>query len=154
MTVPAPVRDETDPDPYPPLSRRYVAAVVDGMVVLVGMIVVASLFEDAPPWLTPVRVALFVALWVGYEPMCTAFAATVGQRLFGFRVRRASEPTRRIGLPAALLRYVVKLLLGVLSFLTMGVNRRQRALHDLASGSVVIRVAAAVPAAADVASAG
>ena len=158
MTAPATVREETDPDAYPPLSRRYVASIVDGLVVLVGMIVVASLFEDAPPWLTPVRAALFVALWVGYEPVCTAFAATVGQRLFGFRVRRASDPERRIGLPAAMLRYATKLLFGVLSFMTMGFTHRQRALHDLVSGSVVLRGAGTVPAATappvDVAGAG
>jgi uncharacterized RDD family membrane protein YckC len=49
-----------------------------------------------------------------------------------------------VSLPQALLRFVVKGILGVLSFLTMRFSRRHQALHDiLTSSSVRIRDAAA-----------
>ncbi len=127
---------------YPTLGRRYFAAFIDGLVVLGGMLLVGTLLGDVGPTLAPVRAALFVALWFGYEPGCTAFAATLGQRLMGFRVRRLADPSQRISLPAAWLRYVFKVVLGIVSFLTMGLTQQRRAIHDLASGSVVLDVAA------------
>lgn len=138
---------EDDPNAYPPRVRRYCAAAVDSLVVLGGMMALGTLLGDVPSRRAPLRAALFVALWVGYEPVSTAYATTIGQRLFGFRVRRASDPARRIGLPAAWLWHAVKLAVGLLSFLTMGFTRRRRAIHDLVSGSVVIEVSAP-PAAA------
>ena len=128
---------------YPRLGRRYLGSVIDGLVVLAGTLLIGTVLGDLPPSLVPIRVALFVALWLGYEPGCTAFGVTLGQRLLGFRVRRESDPTQRIGLPAAWLRFVLKLALGLLSFITMAFNARGRALHDLASGSVVLSVEAA-----------
>jgi uncharacterized RDD family membrane protein YckC len=41
-------------------------------------------------------------------------------------------------MPAAYLRYVLKLLLGFYSFFAMSFNKERRALHDLASGSIVL----------------
>lgn len=125
---------------YPTLGRRYFAALIDGLVVVGGMLLVGTLLGDVAPAFEPVRAALFVGLFLGYEPVCTAFAATVGQRLMGFRVRRAATPTQRISLPAALLRYVVKVVLGLVSFVTMGFSRQRRAIHDLVSGSVALEV--------------
>lgn len=126
---------------YPTLGRRYFAAFIDGLVILGGMLLVGTLLGEVGPTFAPVRAALFVALWFGYEPGCTAFAATLGQRLMGFRVRRLADPTRRISLPAAWLRYAIKLALGIVSFITMAFTPQRRAIHDLASGSVVLDVA-------------
>ena len=81
-----------------------------------------------------------MVLWWGYEPGCTAFGATLGQRLLKFRVRRATDPTRPISLPAAWVRYVVKLTLGIVSFLAMLFTHCRRAIHDIVSGSIVLDV--------------
>ena len=143
MAVSGAESNEGDEPPFPPLGRRYVGSLVDGLVVLAGTLLIGTVLGDVPSSLAPIRVALFVVLWFGYEPGCTAFGVTLGQRLLGFRVRRESDPTQRIGLPAAWLRFVVKLAFGVFSFITMGFNPRRRALHDLASGSVVLSAAAA-----------
>ena len=129
---------EDEESPFPPLGRRYLGSVVDGLVVLAGTLLIGTVLGDVSPALVPLRVALFVLLWVGYEPGCTAFGVTLGQRLLDYRVRREADPKHRIGLPAALVRFVVKLALGLFSFVTMGFNSRRRALHDLASGSVVL----------------
>ena len=39
-----------------------------------------------------------------------------------------------------MIRYPVKLLLGWISFLTINSNPKRRAIHDLASGSVMIKI--------------
>src|SRR5262249_35735800 len=90
------------------------------------------------PTFAPVRAGLFVALWFGYEPGLTAYAATLGQRLMGLRVRRVGGPTRRVSPPAGWLRCVLKLGLRVISFRTLALSRERRAIHDFASGSVVL----------------
>lgn len=140
MTKPtAFLHDAADVD-YPPLGRRVFASCIDGLVVLGGMLLLGTLFGDISLTFAPLRGALFVAFWWGYEPGCTAFGTTLGQRLMGFRVRRVTDLTRRISLPAAWLRYVLKITLGILSFLTMRFNPQGRAIHDLVSGSVVVDV--------------
>src|SRR3954447_6571480 len=141
------VPTQGEKSPFPPLGRRYLGSVVDGLVVLAGTLLIGTVLGDVSPSLVPLRVALFVLLWVGYEPGGTAFGVTLGQRLLGYRVRREADPKHRIGLPAAAVRFVVKLALGLLSFITMGFNNRRRALHDLASGSVVLSAEAATTAA-------
>lgn len=140
MTVPVAEIEAPAEPVYPTLGRRYFAAALDGLVVLGGMLVIGTVLGEVGPTYEPLRAALFVALWFGYEPGCTAFATTLGQRLMGFRVRRVDDPTRRISLPAAWLRYVLKITLGIVSFLTMAFTEQRRAIHDLASGSVVIDV--------------
>lgn len=127
---------------YPPLGRRVLAAVVDAVVVLIGMIIIGETLGDIGPDWAPVRGMLLIGYWWAYEPGCTAFGATVGQRLCKFRVRRATDARHRINLAAAWVRYLVKCTLGIVSFFTMLFTRRCRAIHDLASGSIVLDVEA------------
>ena len=134
MTLP------TDPGPasaeeatYPYVWRRYQALLIDGLLLLTVIFIVPPFLQDSPA----ARIALLFAL-VLYEPLLTVIDCTLGQRLIGIRVRRADDPSRRLSLPAALVRWVVKLLLGIVSFFTMRSANRYRALHDLAAGSLVI----------------
>ena len=134
---------------YPPLGRRVLAATVDALVIFGGMLTIGMLLGDIRPEWAPYRGMLIVGFWFGYEPGCTAFGTTVGQRLFRFRIRRASDPRRRLNLVAAWVRCMVKYAFGLLSFISMMFTRRRRALHDLASGSVVLDVDALPAEASD-----
>jgi uncharacterized RDD family membrane protein YckC len=96
------------------------------------------LIADVGPQLTWLRGAWLGFVLLGYEPLFTSLSATVGQRAMGFRVRRLADQTRPIPIPAAYLRFAVKIALGVVSFFTMSFSRQQRAIHDMAAGSVVI----------------
>ena len=125
---------------YPPIGRRVLAAAIDALVVLVGMLIIGETLGDVGPAWAPARGILIVGLWWAYEPGCTAFGATIGQRVFRFRVRRAADPRRRINLAAAWVRCVVKYTLGIVSFLAMLFTKRRRALHDIVSGSIVLEV--------------
>lgn len=124
--------------PYPTVFRRYLGSLIDGLLMLGAMIGGGLLIADVGPQFTWLRGAWLVFILLGYEPLFTSLSATVGQRVMGFRVRRVADPTRHIAIPAAYLRYTVKLFLGVISFFTMSFSRQQRAIHDMVAGSIVI----------------
>ena len=123
---------------YPTLFRRYLSTLVDGLLLIGGIVVFSSMLGNREG-LTGLRIALFLFLLLGYEPLLTAYACTLGQYLLGIRVRRVDAPTRRLSFLAAYVRYLVKIPLGVVSFITIGFTRQQRALHDFAAKSIMIR---------------
>lgn len=132
--------DAIEPDKYPSLVVRYQAMFADVMVII-GLMLFAGYvlkYLDHPPdWL---RMALFFGIVGVYEPLCISFGATVGHLIMKTRVRQYGEETKRINIFMALIRYVFKLLLGVISFLTLSSNEQRRAIHDMASGSVVVNL--------------
>lgn len=74
-----------------------------------------------------------------YDPIFTAFTgSTLGHKIMKLKVRRYREPERKISLGQALLRFIIKGLLGWISFFTVTGNERKRAIHDLASGSILL----------------
>ena len=87
-----------------------------------------------------VRIALFVGLFVLYEPLFTALGCTLGNYIKGIRVRKNSNTSQKINILQAMIRYPVKFLLGWVSFLTISSNPQRRAIHDLVAGSVMIKL--------------
>jgi uncharacterized RDD family membrane protein YckC len=65
--------------------------------------------------------------------------ATLGNYIKGIRVRQNGTVTQRINFFQAFIRYVFKMLLGWVSFLTIHSNPQKRAIHDIVAGSVMIR---------------
>lgn len=121
---------------YPSLGTRIQALFIDGVLIIVLMFVFSAFLPDeAPAW---VRIALFLGLWLVYEPVCTAFGCTLGSYMKNIRVRQNDDETRKIGLLQAYIRYAVKTCLGWFSFFTIHSNPRRRAIHDLAAGSVMV----------------
>jgi hypothetical protein len=94
---------------YPGLFRRYLSTLLDGLLLIAAMLVVPQFLQGTSRGLVATRVGLLVFLVLGYEPLLTTYAYTAGQYIMGIRVRRASDPTRRINLLAAYIRYLVKL---------------------------------------------
>ena len=97
------------------------------------MFVFASLidrYEDSPDW---VGIVLFFGIWGVYERLCTSLGFTIGNYIKGIRVRRATNPIQKINIFQAFVRYILKILLGWISFLTMHFNPHRRAIHDFAS---------------------
>lgn len=56
----------------------------------------------------------------------------------GIRVRKISNTNKKINIGQAYLRFIAKTLLGWISFFTINSNAERRAMHDLASGSVMV----------------
>lgn len=125
---------------YPLLGDRVQSSFIDLILIIILMFVFASVldrYENVPDW---VRIVLFVGLWAVYEPVCTSLGCTVGNYAKGIRVRQHESITKRINIFQALLRYVLKMGLGWLSFVTIHSNTERRAIHDFAVGSVMIKV--------------
>ena len=125
---------------YPQLTDRIQSTFIDTFLIIILMFVFASIldkFDNVPDW---VRIIMFAALFVAYEPFCMTLGSTLGNYLKGIRVRKNSDSTKRINIFQAIIRYPVKVLLGWVSFLTINSNPKRRAIHDLVSGSVMIKL--------------
>jgi cytochrome bd-type quinol oxidase subunit 2 len=125
---------------YPLLLDRIQSSFIDMFFIILAMFAFASVldhFDNVPDW---VRIGLFAGVFVVYEPFCMVFGCTLGNYLKGIRVRNNDDTTKRITLFQSLLRYPLKIALGWLSFLTIHGNPKKRAVHDLASGSVMIKL--------------
>jgi uncharacterized RDD family membrane protein YckC len=126
-------------DKFPSLLDRIQSIFIDLLVLLLSMVIVSSVlsnFSNVPDW---VRIFLFVSLFFLYEPLCVSYACTVGNLVKGIRVRSYNDPHRRINIPQALVRFLFKSALGWLSFVTIHADDNKRAIHDLISGSIVVR---------------
>jgi len=126
----------------PIIADRIKSALIDS-VVLVGLMFTAfyalSFFgiESAL-----VKGILFVLVFL-YEPIMVSFSQTIGQRFIGIRVveQKTEEniEVKSIGLFRSIPRYIVKLILGVLSLVTINFDEQSRAIHDKLVRSIVVR---------------
>jgi len=135
-TIEAPAIQATT---YPLLGDRVQSSIIDGVFMIILMFIISSIldnYENVPDW---VRISLFAAVWLVYDPLCTSLGGTLGNYIKGLRVRRYSDETRRINIFQAIIRYIVKFSLGWISFLTINLNSEKRAIHDFFVGSVVIK---------------
>jgi len=125
-----------EPPRYPNLFRRYLAAVIDGTIIILLMVSVGRLASYLG---LDQGLALFLAIIAVaiYEPFLTAFLFTAGQGAMRFRVRDV-QTGGRVPLGRLYLRVVIKGVLGLISFLTLPARRDRRAIHDLAAGTLVV----------------
>jgi len=124
---------------YPGIFERLKAIVTDGIILVVFMFVAAhifSLYENVPD---NARIIAFVFIFLLYDPLFTSlFGGTIGHMIIGIRVKRESNELKNILFPLAILRYIVKALLGWISMLTIARNTKRKAIHDILVGSVVV----------------
>jgi uncharacterized RDD family membrane protein YckC len=73
-----------------------------------------------------------------YEPFCIAFGCTIGNKIAGIRVRNFHDESKRISLFNSYIRFIIKLLLGIISFFTVTSDSWKRAIHDKAAGSIMV----------------
>ena len=70
--------------------------------------------------------------------MTSIFGCTFGHLLLGIRVRKEIDETQNVFFPFAVFRYILKVLLGWISLLTVSGNPKRKAIHDYLVGSVVV----------------
>jgi uncharacterized RDD family membrane protein YckC len=123
---------------YPRLIRRIQAVLIDSVLVpiaVIGTLVLGDSFgvHDNYGKFVLAIVPIFVL-----EPGLVALTGgTVGHHVFKIRVAKIGGQGN-INVLAATLRFIVKLLLGWLSFIFVLTTRRRQAVHDLIVGSVVV----------------
>lgn len=125
---------------YPLLTERIQSTLIDTVLIISLMFLFSNILdkmENPPDWL---RIVMFVGIWLVYEPLCTSIGFTLGNYIKGIRVRKAENTEKKINIFQAIIRYIFKVLLGWISFLTISGNPKRRAIHDLVSGSVMIKL--------------
>jgi len=124
---------------YALISDRIKAMIVDSIILIIAMYLSSFLlgqFEEVPD---AVRITIFVALFLLYEPLFVSqFGGSIGHTFFDLTVRKEADLQKKIGFPAAVLRFVIKTLLGWLSLLTVSSNEKKKAIHDWAVASVIV----------------
>jgi uncharacterized RDD family membrane protein YckC len=123
---------------YPRLIKRVRAVLIDSVLVPVaafGMLILGDTLGVSHPF---GKVMLILVPILILEPGLVAFTGgTVGHHLLRIRVTR-TDSTRNINIFAATVRFVVKLLLGWLSFIFVLTTAKHQAVHDLIARSVVV----------------
>jgi uncharacterized RDD family membrane protein YckC len=125
---------------YPALSDRVQSILIDSVFIVVLMLLASSVldrYENVPDW---IRIVLFFGLWGVYEPLAISLGGTIGNCFKGIRVRKMADPSKKINFFQAFIRYLIKVALGWISFVSIHSNNEKRAIHDLASGSVMIKI--------------
>ncbi len=121
----------------PTILRRYLSTFIDGMLVLTVSIALSFAIKADSTFACYARMAVYILMFICYEPIFTSRYCTIGQKLTGIRVRTVIA-LEKISIPAAFLRIFVKVFLGFISLLTIPVTKDRRAIHDFASGTIVI----------------
>ena len=123
----------------PFMLERIQSILIDSVLIIACMIIFSDMlsgFKNVPDWL---RAVLLISIFL-YEPIATTIGGTIGNNIKGIRVRKDSDDTKQINIFQALIRYFFKLLFGWLSFITIFSNSKKRAIHDILSGTVMIKV--------------
>jgi uncharacterized RDD family membrane protein YckC len=128
---------QVDTTQYPVLLTRIKSTFIDNMLILLVLMIVMIVTEDWENTIA-IKIILGLTLWLLYEPVLTAYSSTIGQRITGIRVRSVNDINKRINLFQGIVRFLIKLTLGWISFITIHSNRRKQAIHDLIAGSVMI----------------
>lgn len=124
---------------YPSVLQRYLAALIDGLVMLTLLIWGVKTTPQIDGISEQVTLFfLFIAIFC-YEPLFTTYLCTLGQFLMRFRVR-TFEKRKRIPLLSAYLRFFVKATLGIVSMFTIPGSETRRSIHDMVVKSIVIPV--------------
>jgi uncharacterized RDD family membrane protein YckC len=156
------VQPDADAPRYAGFWRRVFAALVDGLLLALAWTVASAFFElAAAGWLagrefapdghdllgalsviSAGRSALGTVMFLLYFalPEVTPFGATLGKRLLGMRVTKLDGT--RVGIFRSIARNLLKGLSAVLlmiGFAMAGFTKRKQALHDMLTGTLVVR---------------
>jgi len=124
---------------YPGVFDRVKAVMADSVVLIIFMVIISYIFSSFQSVPEVARIIAFVFIFVLYDPIFTSsFGGTIGHMTFGIRVKRENNQEKNILFPLAILRFVVKALLGWISLLTVSGNEKRKAIHDMLVGSVVV----------------
>jgi uncharacterized RDD family membrane protein YckC len=122
----------------PTIKARYTSMLIDVLIIVLLSIGITSLIERVGGVPGFVKGILFIVVVLLYEPILVSSGTTIGQLIMNLRVRNFKQPDKKLTIQSAILRSAVKIFLGWLSFVTITFNVNRRAIHDMASGSIVI----------------
>ena len=115
------------------------AFLIDNTVLGTFAIAVSVATDGLDPKYAVARTVFVLTVIASYEPLLNSVACTVGQIVMGIRVRRYRDRSRRINLLQGYFRWLFKFILGWYSFLTLTRTKERRAVHDIVSGSIMLK---------------
>lgn len=123
---------------YPRLIKRVRAVLIDSVitpVLLITSIVIAGSMAIESDLIRNL-ISFIPAL--SLEPILVAFTGgTIGHHLVGIKVRCVDED-KNISIFQAIIRFVLKVFLGLASLIMIFVTKRHQAIHDALSQSIVV----------------
>ena len=122
----------------PTIKTRYISILIDSICLLLIAFGISALFEKNADVSGLVRGITIVIVIIFYEPILVTLGCTIGQLFMNIRVRDFRNPEKKLSFYLVIVRFIIKIILGWLSFLTVTFNINRRAIHDLASGSIMI----------------
>jgi uncharacterized RDD family membrane protein YckC len=126
---------------YAELIDRIKATFTDGIVSVGQIFLITNIFSSIDDVPTYARIAAFIGIFGLCEPLFVSlFGGTIGHFINGLRVKRDDNIQKNIAFPLAIVRYTLKVFLGIISLFTVSSNVKNKALHDLAVNSVVLKV--------------
>ncbi len=124
---------------YPRVFVRVKAVVFDSFIQIALIIIIGQLFSISNNIPSFIKASAFILVFIGYEPLLvSSVGGTLGHMIFGLRVLKSSDEQSKIPFYIALPRFLLKWLLGFISLFTVMSEKKGRAIHDLASNSIVI----------------
>ncbi len=122
----------------PSIKTRYISIFIDTVTIILLSFGLSKLFDSIENVPDFIRGLTFVVAIILYEPILVSIGATFGQVIMNIRVRSFKNPNKKLNFLLVTMRFILKLLLGWISFLTISFNPNRRAIHDFASGSIMI----------------
>lgn len=123
---------------YPSLVKRIQALFIDFVLILIIFALSSLIIGLIGDTATGVKVGILIFCVIIYEPLLVTFTGgTLGHKAVGIQVKSYAQPDQNIPVFSAIVRIVVKGLLGWISFLSVSFNSEKRAIHDMVSGSIV-----------------
>lgn len=124
---------------YPGITDRVKAVITDSIVIVIFMFIVTYVFSNFENVPDNARIIAFIFIFGLYDPLFTSiFGGTIGHMIRGIRVKKENNHKKNILFPLAVIRFLIKALLGWISLLTVSGNEKRKAIHDYIAGSVVV----------------
>ena len=122
---------------YPSLVRRYLAALIDGILLIFSLWVVGYIMQSLGYDPNNISIWFYAIPFILYEPLMTSKLFTLGQFILRFRVKKEDQESK-ISLWQAYTRIFFKFLLGWVSFMTLPVREDKKAIHDIVAKTIVV----------------
>lgn len=122
------------------LSTRIKSMIIDSVVIILLMTIVSYTFTIMEMNATWPRVLAFALVWL-YEPICVTLGRTLGQKIMGIQVKTLDMETHRLSKVSffrSLVRYGIKLILGIVSLFTIHSDPNGKGVHDSVVGTVMV----------------
>ena len=123
---------------YPSIFYRVKATMIDSIILILLMLAATDIFSNIETVPTYTKVTTFICIILLYDPFMIAFfGATIGHRMNKLKVQRFDNGNK-INIGLAILRFLIKSILGWISLITISSYKNKQAIHDIWVNSIVV----------------